>query len=88
MFSDTIILLHDTLTLLMFIGFSCCFLCLTLLDAYQVKFKYATEISNWVLYMVEAENIKFDRNTDEIKQHRSRADVTKCQLLFVAESEK
>lgn len=37
--------------------------------------------------MVEAENIKFDRNTDEIKQHRSRADVTKCQLLFVAESE-
>jgi hypothetical protein len=44
-FSDTIILLHDTLTLLMFIGFSCCFLCLTLLDAYQVKFKYATEIS-------------------------------------------
>jgi hypothetical protein len=38
--------------------------------------------------MVEAENIKFDRNTDEIKQHRSRADVTKCQLLFVAESEK
>ena len=45
MFSATIILLHDTLTLLRFIGCSCCFLCLTLLDAYQVKFKYATEIS-------------------------------------------
>lgn len=43
---------------------------------------------DWALYMVEAENIKLHRNTDEIKLRRSRADVTECQPFFMAESEK
>lgn len=44
--------------------------------------------TDWALYMVEAENIKLHRNTDEIKLRRSRADVIEYQPLFMAESEK
>lgn len=54
----------------------------------RTKFKYAEEISKddnatWFveqvgrLYMIEAENILFYRSPDEIKQRRSKSDVTK-----------
>ena len=65
----------------------------------RAKFKYAEEINKdpdaaWfveqigLLYMVEAENIKFHRTVNEIKLRRSRADVTGILSALHARAEK